>query len=549
MIRRLLLIILACALVCATPSKLSARPALDAQVDAILQAMPLDQRVGQLFMVSVYGKGLPDSSNVFLREMMPGAVALFDYNGTTPQEVTQTVNAWQTVATQIGQHVPLLMAIDQEGGPVMRLTQGFTPLPWGAALGAMPIEDARKVGQIAGEELRAVGINMNLAPVVDVRGQTRSQFIERRTFGSDPQVVGGAASAYLLGLQDRGVIGVLKHFPGHGSAEDSHTTLPVVNFTRDHVEAVDLTPFKIAIGNGAEAVMVGHLVYPALDPTPGLPASLSPTVIGDVLRGELGFQGLVMTDAMDMGAIVEHWTRPAAAVMALKAGIDLVAAGPHTPMSEQLAMKRAVLDAVQRGELSEARVEEAVRRVLMLKARHGLLTWSALDPGSADQRVNVQAHQPLVDAIYLDTIAIAQDNAGRLPLNPANQRIAVIFPGVYPAVQRECAAIAPPAVSFAYTLNPTDIEQQSARTVARNADVVLIFTFNIGDYPGQADLVNTVPPEKAVVVSLQSPYDIEQGIQPAAYVTAFNSYPPAFKAVCAVLYGKHPAVGRWTLGN
>src|SRR5581483_5635963 len=207
--------------------------------------------------------------------------------------------------------------------------------------------------------------------------------------------------------------------------------------------------------------------------------------------------------------------------------------GPHTPMSEQLAMKRAVLDAVQRGELSEARVEEAVRRVLMLKARHGLLTWSALDPGSADQRVNVQAHQPLVDAIYLDTIAIAQDNAGRLPLNPANQRIAVIFPGVYPAVQRECAAI----------------EQQSARTVARNADVVLIFTFNIGDYPGQADLVNTVPPEKAVVVSLQSPYDIEQGIQPAAYVTAFNSYPPAFKAVCAVLYGKHPAVGRWILGN
>lgn len=549
MIRKLLPVILACALIAVTPNRYSARPALDAQVDAILQAMPLDQRIGQLFMVSVYGKGLPDSSNVFLRDMMPGAVALFDYNGSMPQEVTQTINAWQTVATQIGQHVPLLMAIDQEGGPVMRLTQGFTPLPWGAALGAMPTDDARKVGQMAGEELRAVGINMNLAPVVDVRGQTRSQFMERRTFSSDPQVVGDAASAYLLGMGDRGVIGVLKHFPGHGSAEDSHTTLPVVNFTRDYVEAVELLPFKIAIKNGAEAVMVGHLVYPALDPTPGLPASLSPTIIGDVLRRELGFQGLVMTDAMDMGAIVERWTRPAAAVMAIKAGVDLVAAGPNTPMSEQQAMKRAVLDAVQRGELSESRIEEAARRILTLKAKRGLLNWTELDPASADQRVNVQAHQPLVDAIYLDTIAIAQDNAGRLPLKPANQRIAVIFPGVYPSVQRECAAIALPAVAFAYTLNPTDIELQSTRTVARNADVVLIFTFNISDYPGQTDLVNAVPPEKAVVISLQSPYDIEQGIQPAAYVTAFNSYPSAFKAACAVLYGKYPAVGRWTLGQ
>jgi beta-N-acetylhexosaminidase len=530
------------------PGSANARPALDAQVDSIMASMTLDERVGQLFMVSIFGQGLPEASGVFLRDMMPGAVALFNYNGTTPADFTQTINAWQTVAIQVGGRVPLLVAIDQEGGPVTRLTNGFTALPWGAALGAMPPEDARKVGQIAAEELRAIGVTMNLAPVVDVRVPD-GPFIERRTLGHDPLAVGTAASAYVQGLQDRGVIGVLKHFPGHGPAGDSHSILPTVNYPLDHVNSVELAPFRIAIQNGAEVVMVGHLVYPALDPTPGLPASLSPVIINDILRTQLGFDGLIMTDAMDMGAIADHFTRPVAAAMAIRAGIDMIASGPHMPMSDQLGMKQGILDAVKRGDLSEARVEEAVRRILTLKAKRGLLNWLPLDPNGADKRINVTAHQPIVDAIYLNTIAIAEDSGKRLPLAPGAQKVAVIFPGVYPAVQRECAAIDPPFKAFAYTLSPPTAEQQSARSMARDADVVLIFTFNIDDYPAQAVLVNAVPAEKAVVVSLQNPYDIERGIHPAAYVAAFNSYPPAFKAVCAVLYGKHPAVGRWTLSG
>jgi beta-N-acetylhexosaminidase len=541
-----ILVVLACALI--APGSAFARPALDAQVDSILASMPLDQRVGQLFMVSVYGKGLPEASNAFLRDMMPGAVALFDYNGAVPQEFTQTVNAWQTVAIQIGAHVPLIVAIDQEGGPVTRLTQGFTPLPWGGALGAMPSEDARKVGQIAAEELRAIGVSMNLAPVADVR-VPEGVFIERRTFGHDPSTVSAAVSAYAQGLQERGVIAVLKHFPGHGPAGDSHGVLPVVNYKRDHVDSVELAPFRAAIQNGAEVVMVGHLVYPALDPTPGLPASLSPVIVGDMLRKQLGFDGVVMTDAMDMAAIVDHFTRPVAAVMAIRAGVDMIASGPHTPMSDQQAMKRAVLDAVKRGDLSETRIAEAARRVLKLKAMHGLLSWTALDANTTDKRIDVVAHQPIVDSIYMDTIAIAQDTYKRLPLSPGAQKVGVIFPGVYPAVQRECAAIDKPFRAFAYTLSPTTDEQLAARTIARDADVVLIFTFNIGDYPSQAALVNAVPPEKAVVVALQNPYDIERGIQPAAYVLAFNSYPSAFEATCAVLYGKHAAVGVWTLAH
>ncbi len=541
---KLIGLLLACTLI--VPRTANARPVLDAQVDSILAAMPLDQRVGQLFMVSVFGKDLPEASNAFLRDMMPGAVALFNYSGSTPGEITQTINAWQTVAMQIGARVPLIVAIDQEGGPVTRLTDGLTALPWGAALGAMPSADARRVGQIAAEELSAIGINMNLAPVTDVRVPD-GLFMERRTLGHDPLTVGTAASAYLQGLQDHNVIGVLKHFPGHGPADDSHAVLPVVSYTRDRVDAEELAPFATAIKNGAEVVMVGHLIYPALDPTPGLPASLSPIIVSEVLRKQLGFGGVAMTDAMDMGAIVDHFTAPAAAVLAIRAGIDLIASGPHMPLSEQRAMKQAILDAVKRGELSEAQIEEAARRVLTLKARHSLLHWSPLDPFNADKRVASSDHQPTVDAIYLNTIAIAQDTSKHLPLTPTDQKVAVIFPGVYPAVQRECAAIDKPYKALAYTLSPTLDEQAAARSMARDADVVLIFTFNIDDYPPQAALVNTVPPEKAVVVALQNPYDIERAIHPGGYVVAFNSYPSTFKAVCAVLYGKHAAVGHWAL--
>ncbi len=517
-------------------------------VDAILKAMPLDQRVGQMFMVSFYGPALSQATEAFLREMTPGAVAMFSSNGTTPVQVTNSVNAWQSLAVQIGAKVPLIVAIDHEGGPVTRLTEGFTALPWGAALGAMPAGDARQVGQLAAEELRAVGINMNLAPVTDVR-LPDLPFIERRAFGADPETVGQAATAYLQGLQAQGVIGAVKHFPGHGPAGDSHEFLPVITLDRRHIEAKELPPFKEAIQGGADVVMLGHLYYSALDSTPNRPASLSPVVINDLLRKRLGFQGLTMTDSMDMGAIVNNYRRTDAAVMAAKAGIDLIVAGPYTPMTEQAAMKRAVIDAVNQGEIPASRIEEAARRVLELKAKYGLLTWQALDAAGAAERIQVAAHQEMVDVIYLSTVAIAQDKYKRLPLKPGTKRVALVFPGVYPVIQRECGAIDRSAAAFAYSLTPTGSEIEAVRALGRSSDAVIVFTYNLLEYPSQASLVNAIPAEKAIVVAAQNPYDIERGIQPGAYLTAFNSYPGALRAACMVLYGQVPAAGSWRVIN
>jgi hypothetical protein len=179
----------------------------------------------------------------------------------------------------------------------------------------------------------------------------------------------------------------------------------------------------------------------------------------------------------------------------------------------------------------------------MLKAKYGLLDWSPLDPAQAAQRVNTAAHQTMLESIYLDTVAISYDFVGFLPLKPGEKKVAVVFPGVYPGVERECSAISPGDKALAYSLNPTDAELVSVRQMAREADVVVTFTYNIDEYPRQAQLVNNIPPEKSVVIALQSPYDFEWGIQPGAYMVAFNPYPPAFRAACAVLYGQHQAVG------
>lgn len=526
----------------------SAQPDLAERVNTLLADMPLDHKVGQMFMVSLFGEGLPAANEVFLRAMIPGAISAFSSNVNTPERTTATTNAWQTIATQIGAKVPMIVAIDHEGGPVTRLLpeQGYTALPWGAALGAMPAANTKMVGRMAAEELRAVGITMNLAPVADVRARAEPPyFVERRTFGPDPALVGSAVAAYTQGLQEGGVIATLKHFPGHGAAGDSHNFLPVVNRDSEEIARFELPPFEIGIKGGADAVMVGHLSVPALDPTPGIPASLSPKIVTDLLRKQLGFTGVILTDALDMGAIVDNYPPPVAAVMAVNAGIDMLATGPKMPQTQQLAMKQAIIDAVKAGEIAGERIDDSVRRILTLKGKYGLLDWSPLDARTATERVRAAAHQELLESIYLNAVAISHDDAGLLPLKPADKKIALIVPGIYPIIGRACSALEPSVKAYTYSTQPTDEEIVIGYQLGQQLDTIVIFTYNIREHPRQALLVNSVPPEKTVVVALQSPYDFESGIEPGAYVTSFNTYPPAFRAACAVLFGRHQAVGKF----
>jgi beta-N-acetylhexosaminidase len=540
----MLLLLSATALVCLPMDILRAQEGLDQRVEALLTAMPLEVRVGQMFMVSFFGEGLNEASRDFMRQMTPGGVGVFASNGVSPAAVTRSTNAWQALATQIGAGVPLLIATDQEGGTVQRLNDGFTPFPWGAALSAMPFEQTAQVALMTATELRAVGVNMNFAPVADLY-HPNGRFMSKRVWGHDPERVGTSIAAYVRAMQAHGVIATLKHFPGHGAAADSHVALPTVTFDRQALER-ELLPFRMGIATGAEMVMVAHLSLPSLDPTPDLPATLSAPIVSGLLRNELGFQGVIITDAMDMGGVQQGFTPAEAAVRAVKAGIDMLATGPKLPLREQLNMKRAILEAVQRGDIPRAQIEDSVRRILRLKARYGLLDWQPLDPLTAAERVQSATHRSALESIYLRTISVVRPT-DLLPLDPNRQKIGLIYPGVYSSLPNVCGVYGPPTRRLAYSLTPTDDELAIAREINAQVDVAVIFTFNIEDYPRQARLVNTFAPQKTVVVALQSPYDALQGIQPAGYVTVFNPYPEAMRAACAVLYGAFPPRGTFSL--
>ncbi len=519
----------------------------ETNIRARVADMTLEEKVGQLFLITLYSPVLGDMDRHLIETIHPGGVVLFPHNIQSPEQIAQLTNDLQTYAQDVGPDVPLLIAVDEEGGRVSRLQDGFTIFPPAVVLGATgSTDDAVSLGYAIGQELAAVGINVDLAPVADLHDPAQEagewQVMYRRTLSSDPALVGRLAGGMVEGMRRAGVIGVLKHFPGHGAAPaDSHNELPTVDMTREEADSTALAAFEGAIDAGAPAVMVGHLYYPALDPIER-PASISPAVIG-VLRGDLGFGGVAISDAMQMGGIRTEYEVPDAVVDAIRAGIDVITFGPL--VFGQIESAQAVIDAVRSGTLPEARIDEAVGRVLALRAAYGLMDWTPVDVETVGQRVGGTIREPLLAQLALDAVTVVKDEDAILPLDPA-QVIAVIYPGIYPNIGRACAEDDPDVVTVEYTLNPTDPEEFSAASHAgRTADRVVIFIDDFAANPGQIALVKLLPPEKTVVVNLRAPYDwdaLPPGI--AAYVMAYQSAPEARIAACRVLYGAAAARGR-----
>ncbi|HLA43797.1 MAG TPA: glycoside hydrolase family 3 N-terminal domain-containing protein, partial [Aggregatilineales bacterium] len=296
------------------------------RVENLLATMTVEQKVGQMFMVSLFGHGMTEQGEDLLRTYQPGAVAIFGFNTDfepAPQ-VARLLNEMQAIAVESGAGIPLIIAADQEGGDVRRIVNDVTKFPDPMGFGAITnLVSIEHIGQATGAELRAIGVNMNLAPIADLYTPEditdENRVLHRRTFGDDPERVGVQVAAYSDGLAEAGVIGVLKHFPGHGGAEDSHQTLPQIDMDYETAMSTALRSFQVAIEQNVPAIMVGHLYYGAIEPVPNLPASLSPTM-NHILREDFGFDGVIMTDALDMSAVSETYTVPQAALMAIQAG-------------------------------------------------------------------------------------------------------------------------------------------------------------------------------------------------------------------------------------
>ncbi len=527
-----------------TPAAAARRQGTGPRIDALLAEMSLRDKVAQLFMVSLWGEQLTADSAQFLVTYNPGGVILFGYNTDSPEQITALTNAIQQTGLTRPGSIPAWIAIDQEGGIVSRLSEGFTTFPVNMAVAATGDPAyARAIGRAMAAELRAVGINMNLAPVADVQTNPLNPVINRRAYGTDPAIVGQMSAAMIEGLQAGGVMATAKHFPGHGdTGTDSHLELPVVSLERTRLDEVELVPFRQAIAVDVGAIMAAHIWYPALDPTPNTPASLSAPVLSGLLRQEMAFEGLIMTDALDMDSIDRQYDLAEAAIRAIQAGADLITPGPHTGLAAQQAAVEAVVDAVLSGSISLGRIEESVRRILRLKARFGVLDWMPLDPASADMRIDRAAHEALVAETLAAAVTLVTDERGLVPVGPG-QQVALIYPATRPSLARACESYAPEMRVIGVSLGPTDEERGWAVTTAQLSDVAIVFTQDLMDSPAYLAMVRALPPEKTIVVALRSPYDWQSVPRVAAYLATYSPLQPAVTAVCGGLFGAQPITG------
>lgn len=344
----------------------------------ILERMTLEQKVGQMLVVrNRYTEMTPEYA-AEIAEIQPGGYIIFGENITTLAGTKQfikdsrkKIEEASTVTMRDGEvvKIPAFMSVDQEGGLVQRLQMisDYPPEYVGAMaeIGATGSTDqAYETGRLLAEECKSVGLNVDYAPVADIFSNPENTVIGDRAFGTDKDTVATMSNALARGLREGGVIPVLKHFPGHGdTVADSHQSLPVVTKTLDELAQNELYPFQKAIEAGAEMIMVAHIALPNVtgDYTP---ASLSPMMVTDVLKGQLGYKGLVITDGLDMGALTQNYSNAEIAVKAVVAGADLLL----TPVSPAEA-KSAILDAIKNGTLSETRIDESVLKILELKLR------------------------------------------------------------------------------------------------------------------------------------------------------------------------------------
>jgi beta-N-acetylhexosaminidase len=342
------------------------------RVRKIMSRMTLHQKIGQRFICWIEGKELGMQAGELVRQGAAGVI-LYPWNVEDPGQVRRLTASLQRAARAGEPPIGFFICVDQEGGRVsafhFRETTSLAPaFYWGR------YEDPRYVTAaafIAGREIRELGCNMNFAPVLDLYGQADSTIIGDRSMGIDPEKVGELGIAYLQGARQAEIIPVIKHFPGHGSSTvDSHGHLPVVDIPEEGLLERDFLPFRKAVQAGAEAVMTAHVLYPQIDPD--YPATLSKRILRDLLRERFGFQGVIVSDGMAMGALAENFTVSDTLRLMIEAGLDLILVHSRYDLVD---LKLQMLGLYYRGEITEAQIDEGVERILKLKLRYGLLPY------------------------------------------------------------------------------------------------------------------------------------------------------------------------------
>jgi beta-N-acetylhexosaminidase len=334
-----------------------------------VRSMDVREKIGQMVMVGIEGYEINEQTRQLIEQHRAGGVILFGRNVSDAVQTLKLLNDLKEANQQVSR-IPLLLGVDEEGGKVSRLPKEFIPAPSARDVGRTDDPSlAYRIGQTTAGALRALGWNVDFAPVLDVDSNPDNPVIGDRSYADNADAVAAMGVEMMRGLQAEHVIPVVKHFPGHGDTSvDSHVDLPVVPHAEERLRRVELAPFAEAVRQGADAVMVGHLLVPAFDES--VPASMSSTLIGGLLRDELGFDGVVFTDDMTMGAITSQYGIGEAAVKAVQAGADIVMIAHG--YDQQIAAIRALEQAAESGAIAPERLDESVMRILRLKRKYAL---------------------------------------------------------------------------------------------------------------------------------------------------------------------------------
>jgi len=505
-------------------------------------ALTLEQKIGQLIVIGFDGTTMDSDLRQMINEYHIGGVVLFARNIQSPGQVAALTNELQKTAIESG-NPGLFIAIDQEGGRVARLTEdkGFTEFPSAMAIGATADpENAYRMASVMATEMRAVGINVDFAPDLDVNNNPSNPVIGIRSFSSDPNKVAAFGSAFGRGLQENGILAFGKHFPGHGdTGTDSHTALPLVSHNRARLDQMELVPFRAAIAAGFAGIMSAHITFPAIDATPAMPATLSRPVLTGLMRDELGFQGLIATDSLEMGALAENgYPPPVGAPLAFAAGADLLLFNRDHLIHKQ-AFKNLV-QAVKEGKVLQEQLDSSVRRILRTKEKFGILNpMLATDSAISGKSIEIVEHHALALELARKGITLLKDDASLLPLKPG-ETVLVIETEAAKGLGR---------LSGARTLeikNEPDASAISvALSIADDVSKVIVTTTDATLYTGQVRLVTkllTVNP-RIIIVSVRRPYDISVLPSVSTALVAYGSNPPTLQAIADVLMGKSEPCG------
>jgi beta-N-acetylhexosaminidase len=533
------------ALAMASPGSGETGKAAD-RVPGLLEDLSLEEKAGQVLMGFFKGEEVSASLRSMLGKVRPGGVILYSSTGNIVnlEQVARLVSSLQK-ATWSAAALPLFVAVDQEGGRVNRLTRGVTVFPGNMALGAAGDPDlAAKSARITARELRTLGITVNFAPVVDVQSNPANPVIGTRSFGSDPALVSRLATAMVAPTKEEGVLCTAKHFPGHGdTAVDSHAGLPTDSHSRPVLDKVNLAPFSAMVKAGVPAVMTAHVVMPELDNGNPLPATLLPKAYS-ILRREMGFKGLVVTDSLGMKALDRYWSIEETAIRALQAGADLLVFGAdpgHEP-GEIESVHRALVSAVRTDRLSHARLDEAVLRVLRAKEALGILD----DPEPKLDRlggIGSPESLALSGAIARKALTLAWNRFSPFPRADGEKQETLLWP-LEKTDQawiflKSCPSLKPLFVPL--SVPPEDIA--GIVEGLEGKEPVYVWAGDLGRYPAWRDLARSLG-KRAVLLGTGSPYGLSLCPGAGAAIVTYSEVPASLEALGSFLCSPWPPSGR-----